>query len=100
MPSVLATAVVYVLYLFLVLLFFRMVMGYVFMFRQSFRASGVVAVLLEVTYTVTDPPLKALRRVLPPLRVGGISLDLGFILLFIVIQLVLIPLFDGYRVRS
>ncbi|HVE99570.1 MAG TPA: YggT family protein [Mycobacteriales bacterium] len=94
--SVVATVVVYALYVFLALLFFRLVMEYVFMFRRSYRASGVVALLLEAAYTVTDPPLKALRRVLPPLRFGGISIDLGFILLFIVTR-ILIGVFSGYR---
>jgi len=95
-PSVVADVVVFVLYTFLALLFFRLVMEYVFMFRRSYRASGVLAVLLEAAYTVTDPPLKALRRVLPPLRFGGVSLDLGFILLFIVTR-ILIGVFNGYR---
>ena len=94
--SVVATVVVYALYVFLILLFFRLVMEYVFMFRRSYRATGVVALALEAAYTVTDPPLKALRRVLPPLRFGNISLDLGFILLFIVTR-ILIGVFSGYR---
>jgi YggT family protein len=38
---------------------------------------------------VTDPPLKALRKVLPPLRIGQISLDLGFIVLFIVVRILM-----------
>ncbi|HVE64291.1 MAG TPA: YggT family protein [Mycobacteriales bacterium] len=96
MPSVVADVIVYVLYAFLALLFFRLVMEYVFMFRRSYRASGALAVLLEAAYTVTDPPLRALRRVLPPLRIGGVSLDLGFILLFIVTR-ILIGVFSGYR---
>lgn len=96
MPSVVAEVIVYALYVFLGLLFFRLVMEYVFMFRRSYRASGVLAILLEAAYTVTDPPLKALRRVLPPLRLGGVSLDLGFIVLFIVTR-ILIGIVSGYR---
>ncbi len=96
MPSIVADVIVYALYGFLALLFFRLIMEYVFMFRRSYRASGVLAVILEAAYTVTDPPLKALRRVLPPLRFGGVSLDLGFILLFIVTR-ILISVFNGYR---
>ena len=45
--------------------------------------------LLEVTYSVTDPPLKALRRVIPPLRIGGIALDLSFLVLFIAVQILI-----------
>ena len=97
MPSVVATVIFYALYVFWVFMIVRLIMGYVFMFQPSYRASGVVAVLLEAVYTVTDPPLKALRRVLPPLRIGRISLDLGFIILIIVVRSVLMPLFAGYR---
>ena len=43
----------------------------------------MVAAGLELAYTVTDPPLRALRRIIPPLRLGNVSLDLSFIVLFI-----------------
>ena len=75
-----------VLTVFLVLLFLRLIFEYVFLLARSFRPSGVVAMLLELIYTATDPPLKLLRRVLPPLRIGGISIDLAFLVLFIVVQ--------------
>jgi len=47
-----------------------------------------LVVLFEVVYTLTDPPLRLLRRVIPPLRVGNIAFDLGFLLLFIAIVVV------------
>ncbi len=72
----------FALLIFLLLLIFRLVMEYVFMFARSYRPAGLVAIALELCYSATDPPLKALRRVLPPLRLGGISLDLGFLVLF------------------
>ena len=72
----------FVLLVFLLLLIFRLVMEYVFMFARSYRPTGPVAMALELCYSATDPPLKALRRVLPPLRVGSVSLDLGFFVLF------------------
>lgn len=40
----------------------------------------------EIIYTLTDPPVKAVRKVIPPLRLGGIALDLGFIIVFIAVQ--------------
>jgi YggT family protein len=49
-------------------------------------------VLFEVVYTLTDPPLRALRRVIPPLRIGQVAIDLGFLVLFLAIQFVVIPL--------
>ena len=74
---VVAAVLYYVLTVFLVLLFLRLIFEYVFLLARSFRPTGLVAMLLELIYTVTDPPLKALRRVLPPLRIGGVSLDLA-----------------------
>lgn len=83
LASVLATATL----VFLLLLVFRLVMEYVFMFARSYRPSGAVAGALEIVYSVTDPPLRALRRVIPPLRLGGISLDLSFFVLFLVLTI-------------
>jgi YggT family protein len=68
----------YVLLAFLLLLVFRLVMDYVFMFARSFRPQGLLAMALELAYTATDPPIKAVRKVLPPLKIGNVSLDLGF----------------------
>jgi YggT family protein len=84
-----ASVLYFALLVFLILLVFRLIMEYVFMFARSYRPAGAVAVALELCYTVTDPPLKALRRVIPPLRVGRVSVDLSFIVLFIVVQILM-----------
>jgi YggT family protein len=68
-----------VLLVFFLLLLFRLVMDYVFMFARSFRPEGLLAIALELAYSATDPPLKAVRRVLPPLRIGNVAIDLGFV---------------------
>jgi YggT family protein len=73
-----------VLLVFFLLLIFRLIMDYVFMLARGFRPQGLLAMALELAYTATDPPLKAVRRVLPPLRIGSVSLDLGFtVVLFV-----------------
>ena len=94
--SAVASAVYFALLVFLLLLVFRIIMEYVFLLARSYRPSGVVAIALELTYTVTDPPLKALRRVIPPLRLGNVQLDLGFLVLFFVVQ-ILMTVVGGYR---
>ncbi|MGQ0846362.1 MAG: YggT family protein [Sporichthyaceae bacterium] len=78
---------VYVLTIFMVLLIARLVMDYVFMFARSYQPRGVAVVALEVLYSITDPPLKFLRRFIPPLRLGGVSLDLSFLVLFVIVSL-------------
>ena len=76
-----------VLWLFFVLLIARLVLDYVQMFARSWRPTGPLLVVAEIVYTITDPPLRALRKVIPPLRVGSISLDLSFLVLIVLVQI-------------
>ncbi len=78
---------VYVLTVFLLLLVARLVMDYVFIFARSYEPRGFVVVLLEVVYSLTDPPLKFFRRFIPPLRLGGVSLDLSFLVVFVIVSI-------------
>ena len=84
MPAVLQVVDVALL-IFLLFLVFRLVMEYVFLLARSYRPAGLVAVGLELAYSVTDPPLKLLRRFIPPLRLGGVSLDLSMLVLFLLV---------------
>lgn len=79
---------VYVLRLFLYALLGRLVLDYVQMFARSWVPHGFWLVVCEGVYTVTDPPIRLLRRVIPPLRFGGVSLDLSFIVLFFAVIIV------------
>lgn len=74
------------LWLFFLLLIARLVLDYIQMFARTWRPHGVLLVVAEVIYTITDPPLKALRRVIPPLKLGQITLDLSFLVLVILVQ--------------
>ena len=71
---------------FFVALIVRLVFDWVQMFARSWRPRGVALVAAHAVYSVTDRPLKLLRRLIPPLRLGGMSLDLGFVLLFIAVS--------------
>jgi len=74
-----------VLLVFLILLFARFVVDWVMVLARSWRPQGLVAAGLEVVYSTTDPPLKAIRKVIPPLNLGSIRLDLGFMVLLIAV---------------
>jgi YggT family protein len=74
-----------VLTVFMVLLFARFIVDWVMVLARSWRPAGVVAAGLEVVYSTTDPPLKAVRRVIPPLNLGSIRLDLGFMVVLIAV---------------
>ena len=76
-----------VLLVFLILLFARFVVDWVMVLARSWRPSGLVAAGLEVVYSTTDPPLKAVRKVIPPLNLGSIRLDLAFMVLLILVFL-------------
>lgn len=78
--------VVLVFFLFLLA---RLVLDWVQVFARDWRPTGPMLVVAEVTYSVTDPPLKALRRVIPPLTLGQVRLDLAFMVLFLVCSFLL-----------
>lgn len=82
-------AVLYVLYyalfFFWLLLTARIVVELVRAFARDWRPAGGVAVSLETVYTVTDPPVKALRRVIPMVRVGRVGLDLSIMVLLLLV---------------
>ena len=68
---------------FFVLMLVRLVLDWVQVYAREWRPRGIVLVVAEATYTVTDPPLRAIRRVVPPLSLFGIRLDLAFLLLML-----------------
>ena len=78
-----------VVWIFLLLLLARMVLDWIQVFARDWRPRGVVLVVAEAVYTVTDPPLKALRRVVPPLPLGPVRLDMAFLVLVLVCWLLL-----------
>jgi len=86
-PSPVGQILILLLWLFFILLIARLVLDYVQMFARSWRPRGPLLVVAEVVYTVTDPPLKALRKVIPPLRLGSISLDLSFLVLIVLVNI-------------
>lgn len=87
--SVFAQVIYIALMVFLIVLIFRLVMDYVFQFARSWQPGKAMVVVLEATYTVTDPPLKLLRRFIPPLRLGGVALDLSFFVLMIIVYVLI-----------
>ena len=71
------------LFLFFILLIGRLVLDWVRVLARTWRPRGIVLLLAEAVYTVTDPPLRAVRKVVPSLTLGTIRIDLAFIILFL-----------------
>ncbi len=73
----------YILWAYLAILMVRAVLSFVPLFIRDWRPRGIVLVIAEFVYTLTDPPLRLMRKIIPPLRIGGTSWDLGFLVLFL-----------------
>lgn len=71
--------------LYVLILLLRVVIDLVSAFVRNWRPKGLVLILANVVYTLTDPPLKALRRVIPPLGIGGVGIDMAFLALYFII---------------
>lgn len=78
-----------VLWLYWIVLIGRLVFDFVQVFARSWRPTGVLLLVAEAIYTVTDPPLRLLRRVIPPLRLGNVQFDLAFLILLIGVQILI-----------
>lgn len=73
---------------FLKLLFFaRLIIDYIRMFARNWRPNSFLLAIFEAIYAATDPAMKFVGRFIPPLRLGGVALDLSFIVILLAIQL-------------
>ena len=81
--SLIGDVLAFLVGIFLLLLFVRVVFDWIQVFAREWRPRGIALVVAEATYTVTDPPLRALRRVIPPLSLGAFRLDMAFLVLVI-----------------
>ncbi|MFJ4225831.1 YggT family protein [Microbacterium sp. NPDC089695] len=87
--SVIASIVHTALLLYLLVLFARLILDYIPLFNREWRPKGAGLVAAEVVYTVTDPPVRFFRRLIPPLRIGSLSLDFGFSLTILIVLILM-----------
>jgi YggT family protein len=87
--QILKVVLTYVLDLYLVVLIGTMILSWINVFVRPWYPPRLVKALALGIYSLTDPPLKLLRRYIPPLRIGTVSLDLSFMVLFIVVLILL-----------
>lgn len=76
-----------VIWLYWLVFIARLILDLVQAFARQWRPRGIVLVLAELVYTATDPPLRLVRRVIPPVRLGGMQFDLAFLVVLIALQL-------------
>ena len=82
MIAIFKAAADFVLFLFTLFLFARIVLSLVIAYARDWRPKGATLVVTEAVFTMTDPPLKAVRRFVPPLTLGQVRLDLAMLILF------------------
>lgn len=73
--------------IFLGLMLIRLVVDWVQVFARSWSPKGPVLFVLEIVYSATDPPIKLVRRFVPPLRLGSVMLDTSFLIVLIAVYL-------------
>ena len=88
-------ALYWVLFVLWLLLVARMVVELVRSFAREWRPAGGVAVTLETIYTVTDPPVRLARRLIPTVRIGGVGLDLSIMVLVLVVYILMRLAYPG-----
>jgi YggT family protein len=87
--DILKVVLTYLLTIYLVVLIGCMILSWINMFVRPWYPPRIVKLLAEAIFSLTDPPLKFLRRYIPPLKLGTVSLDLSFMVLFIVVLILL-----------
>ncbi len=72
-----------ILFLFFVTLIGRLIIDWIRVLAREWRPRGIMLVVAEAVFTVTDPPLRLLRKVIPSPTIGGMRIDLAFFVLFL-----------------
>jgi YggT family protein len=77
------------LLLYTLILLARLVLDWIRSYARDYRPRGIMLLVFEFVFTLTDPPVRTLRRIIPPLRLGSFALDLSLLILLLVCSLLL-----------
>jgi len=87
--SVLSWILYFAFQLFFLLMWARLILDIATSFVRGFKPRGLLLIVAEVAYTVTDPPIRAVRKFVPALRLGGVAIDFGWLIVFLATTLVM-----------
>lgn len=87
--SIILNAIYVALFIVFIAMWARFVLDWVQVLNPAWRPRGPMVVLAEVSYSITDPPIKAVRKVIPPLQLGQIRLDLAWTIVLIVLLILM-----------
>lgn len=82
--SIVFLGLYFVISAFILVMIVRLILDYVVLFNRNWRPSGFLLVVAEAVYTITDPPLRFVRRFIKPIRFGEVSLDLSWTIVMLV----------------
>lgn len=68
-------------FLYILVLLARIILTLLISVSRDFKPTGVGLVITEGVFTLTDPPVKVVRKIIPPLNLGQIRIDVGFMVL-------------------
>lgn len=85
MVRLIGLVIYYVINVYVFILVLRVVLDWVQILARDWRPQGIILVLANLIYALTDPPVRFFGRLIPPLRIGGLALDMGFLVLFILL---------------
>ena len=78
------------LLIYLLIMWARFIIDIVQVINRQWRPRGFALVLSEVTYLLTDPPIRLVRRLIPPIRAGGMALDFAWSIVMLVVIILII----------
>ena len=78
-----------VLWLYWLTFIARLILDLVQAFSRSWRPTGFILVISEFVFTITDPPLRLLRRFIKPIRIGNFSFDLAFLIVLVALNILI-----------
>jgi len=68
-----------------IVLFVKVIVSWLPMLGVRMPFAGPGRTALDLLDDVTEPALRPIRRIMPPVRMGGVGLDLSVLLLFIIL---------------
>lgn len=87
--SVILNVVYIALFLVFIAMWARFVFDWIQALNRGWRPRGALVVAAEIAYTITDPPIRVVRKVIPPLQLGSVRLDLAWTVVLIVLLILM-----------
>jgi YggT family protein len=78
------------LLIYLLIMWARFIIDIIQVINRQWRPRGFLLVVSEVTYLLTDPPIRFVRRLIPPIRAGGMALDFAWSIVMLVVIILII----------